>query len=255
VFETETLIAKNQEERTQNQKKQSEVRSEARKQFSSAMDHYNLKEFLLRLLIALPVLAIGTFLVMRYRNHRFSAFVWGYALFALYVFFVGLVPYLPSYGGYVRTTVGIVLTIVIGYYTIKQLNLYRERKAAELQKSTEERRKEVSYETATNSYKNHSCPSCERDYLLTQNLIKEKDVPDRQPGFCVHCGIKLFDKCANCGQRNFVYFPHCSSCGGTILKTQRRHVAIFHAFRSCYLLIRRDSDIYLKQEKRKGNNH
>jgi hypothetical protein len=180
------------------------------------MDHYHLKVFLLRLLIALPILGIGVFLVMRHRTGRYGAFVWGYVVFALYIFFVGLVPYLPSYGGFVRYTVGILLTVLIGYYVIGQLNLYRERKAAELRKSTEERGKEVSYDTAMKSYETHACPSCERNYLLTQNLIREKDVQDRQPNFCIHCGIKLFESCPKCGQRNFVYFPNCASCGGPV---------------------------------------
>lgn len=171
---------------------------------------YNLKVFLIRFLFAFPILAIGVYLVVKFRKSKYNAFIWGYAFFGLYVFFVGLVPYLPSYGGYVRYIVGITLTIVIGYYVIKQLTKYTERKKSELNKSKEERARSIAYDTAIKSFVARTCPSCERAFLVIQPLT------DKEPNYCIHCGLKLFRKCIKCSQRNFVHFPFCSACGSEI---------------------------------------
>jgi hypothetical protein len=192
------------------EEKKQEFATQASEKYQDAQTSYTLKIFLIRLLIALPILLIGVFLVVKFRKSKYNAFIWGYALFSLYVFFVGLVPYLPSYGGYVRYAVGIILTVVVGYYVIKQLTIYTERKKAELNKSTQERAKEIVYETAAKSFEAHRCPSCERNFLVIQSST------DKEPNYCIHCGLKLFGKCEKCGQRNFIHFPFCSACGAPI---------------------------------------
>lgn len=178
----------------------------ADQKFETDLRSYRLKIFVVRLIFALPILALGLFLFMKYRDTRYKAFVWGIVFFSLYLFFIGLVPYLPSYGGYVRYIVGIVVTVVVGYYLIKQITVYFDKKRAELQRSMEERVDTIQYGTAIKSYQLHSCPSCEKDY----HLIKDTD---NKPNFCIHCGLLLFKNCEHCGQRNYAHFDFCSSCG------------------------------------------
>ncbi len=186
------------------------IKNAGNEKYESELKSYTLKVFFIRLLFALPILAIGIFLVVKFRKSKYNSFVWGYSLFSLYIFFIGLVPYLPSYGGYVRYIVGITLTIFIGYYVIKQLSLYTERKKQELSKSTEERSKEIVYTIAAKAFDSQTCPSCERKYNIVINAT------EKSPNYCIHCGLKLFGKCTKCDQRNFVHFPYCSSCGSSI---------------------------------------
>jgi len=178
----------------------------AKEKFNSDLRTYRLKIFMIRLVFALPLLGLGLFLFIKYRETKYKAFVWGVIFFSLYVFFVGLVPYLPSYGGYIRYIVGILVTVLVGYYLIKQITIYFEKKKAELQKSMEERVDTIQYQTAIKSYQLHSCPSCEKDYHLINGT-------DAKPNFCFHCGLLLFKNCKNCGQRNYAHFEYCTSCG------------------------------------------
>lgn len=210
LSETISIINQTKSEQSKLERRRQAYHAQAYEQYQNELRWYTLKIFLIRLLFALPILSIGVYLVIKFRKSKYNAFVWGYALFSLYVFFVGLVPYLPSYGGYVRYIVGIILTIILEYYVIKQLAIYTERKKAELSKSTQERAKEIVYDTAAKAFETHTCPSCERNFLVIQTST------DKEPNYCIHCGLKLFGKCEKCGQRNFIHFPFCSACGAAI---------------------------------------
>ena len=152
----ETLLAK------QNtlQDKLYDERQLTNERYDVAIRGYDLKVFLKRLLFALPILVLGIYFLLKFRNHKYWPLFLGFILFSGYVFFFGLVPYLPSYGGYIRYTVGIALAIALGIYAINRIKSYVEKKKAELKESSSERAKRVKTETAEKALNNHFCPSC-----------------------------------------------------------------------------------------------
>ncbi|MCP4163860.1 MAG: hypothetical protein GY760_27685 [Deltaproteobacteria bacterium] len=194
-----------------------EIKNQDRSKYSEAYKKFKVKVFIYRLLFVLPILILAIIAFIKLRKSKLKSLVWAYIIFALYSFFWGLLPYMPNYGGYIRYSVGILLTILIGIFVIKRLKDYTEKKKLELEQSMDERVKSVKEDVAVKSYKAHCCPSCEKDFLMNNwqpktKLIKEI-LEDEAPDFCQHCGLTLFNKCEKCGNRKFAHFPFCSSCG------------------------------------------
>ena len=175
----------------------------ARGVYEAAVLKMELHVFLIRLAITLPPLAIAAWLFVKKRKSNAWPFVWGFIFFAAFTFFVELVPYLPSYGGYVRYLIGIALTVAIGRYAIVAMQRYLERQRVAEQQSEAVRRKSLSYEHAIKSVTGGICPGCERGFK----------VHDGQTNFCMHCGMKLFEHCPVCSSRKNAFFHYCPSCG------------------------------------------
>jgi len=162
-----------------------------------------LRVFGYRLALTLPLLAFAGWLFARKRKSIWWPFVWGFIFFALFTFFVELVPYMPSYGGYVRYVVGIVVTVLLGRYAIVALNAYLTRQSLSEAQPAQLRREELSYDTALVRLSKGICPGCERpvDLKLADN------------DFCPHCGIGLFDHCLPCKTRKSAFSKFCHACG------------------------------------------
>ncbi|MBK6387025.1 MAG: serine endopeptidase [Rhodoferax sp.] len=167
-----------------------------------------LRVFLYRLMLTLPLLAVAGWLFVKKRKGTYWPFVWGFIFFALFAFFVELVPYLPSYGGYVRYIVGIGITALVGRYAILALNRYLERQKLAEQLPDAQRREELSYDTALARLAKGLCPGCER-------LV---DLKDAKNDFCPHCGIGLHDHCGHCNTRKSAFSKFCHGCGTAALK-------------------------------------
>ncbi|MBP7370807.1 MAG: hypothetical protein KA902_05145 [Arenimonas sp.] len=186
-----------------NQLALSQINSDAMQSMNAQQQKIDLKVFLYRLMLTLPLLIIAVWLFMKKRHTSHWPFVWGFILFALFAFFVELVPYLPSYGGYVRYGVGIVLTLVIGHYAIKKMRNYLENQKLVEQLPDADRRKDLSYELALSRLSKGICPSCERSV----------DLKDPNRNFCTHCGICLFNHCQACDTRKNAFAHFCHGCG------------------------------------------
>jgi predicted RNA-binding Zn-ribbon protein involved in translation (DUF1610 family) len=219
IAKFDDTLSLRQNAQTELSTKEQDVHNAGYKLMEKAQQKYELHVFLIRLLFVLPILIIGIFFFVRYRTHKYRPLFMGFSLFSVYAFFFGLVPYLPSYGGYVRYSVGVVMTLIGGYYAINKIRTYLEQRQAELQKSSSERSQKVKSEIAFKAFEQHICPSCGKDFIFKGwDMAKVVPAPVNEPylyvmNYCRQCGLKLFENCGNCGQKNFVHLPHCSNCG------------------------------------------
>lgn len=189
----------------QRDRQQQAMEEGARGRYERAKFWQELRVFLIRLAITLPLLVLAGWMVARKRRSQYWPLLRGFVLFAIFVFFVELVPYLPSYGGYVRSAVGAIATAVAGVYAIRAMRRYLARRAEVEQQSERERRRSLGYEEAVKRISAGVCPGCERAITAGPGGVPTN--------FCVHCGMTLFDACASCGTRKNAFFQYCHACG------------------------------------------
>ncbi len=177
--------------------------TQARQDLQQARHHYFIVAFGWRLLIVLPLLIIAIWLFKRHRHGNQWPFVWGFAGFAVFAFFVELVPYLPDFGGYIRYGIGIIFTALGGHWGIKALNRYLARQKEAEVMPEETRRQGIDYDTALLHLSKSTCPGCDRKVNLEDDWLN----------FCPHCGLGLFEHCHQCNARKDAFSPYCRFCG------------------------------------------
>lgn len=201
VQEQAALNARQAQERARSQLQ--ELEEAARDTYLAAQRAQELRVFLYRLALTLPLLVAAGWLFAKKRQSPYWPFVWGFIFFALFAFFVELVPYLPSYGGYVRYLVGIVVTVVGGRYAIQALQRYLERQQQVEALPDSQRRSDLDYDLALKRLAKGVCPGCERAV----------DLKDPQNDFCPHCGMGLHNRCGACRTRKNAFARYCHGCG------------------------------------------
>jgi hypothetical protein len=179
------------------------LNSQAQDKLNALQRSIDTKNFLIRLAITLPLLVIAGWLFAKHRKNRYWPFVWGFIFFALFAFFVELVPYLPDYGGYVRYVVGVIVTVLVGRYAINALQRYLQTQKSAETLPDNQRRQALSYDVAQSRLAKSVCPGCERKADLTNPKVD----------FCMHCGISLFDACSFCQTRKNAFARFCPTCG------------------------------------------
>ncbi len=185
------------------QGKLDELQTDAAERVRVDNERAELRVFLYRLAVTLPLLGIAGWLFAQKRGGTWWPFVWGFIIFALVAFFVEVVPYLPSYGGYVYYGVGLVVTALVGRYAITALNRRLAQQALIEQQPDDVRRSELAYDVALARLSKGVCPGCERPV----------DLKSADNSFCPHCGIGLFNNCGSCAARKNTFSPFCHACG------------------------------------------
>jgi len=202
------LNARQTQQRAQDEMQQ--MQEDARQSYEAAQRAQELRVFLYRLALTLPLLVVAGWLFAKQRKGTYWPFVWGFIFFALFAFFVELVPYLPSYGGYVRYIVGIVLTVIGGRYAIRALQRYLERQQQAEALPDRQRRQELDYDLAQTRLAKGVCPGCERAV----------DLKDPKNDFCPHCGMGLHNHCGACQARKSAFARYCYSCGESAARAE-----------------------------------
>ena len=172
--------------------------------YEAARSRHEWVAFLIRLGFVLPVLVLSLRLFRRHRGGEQWPFVWGFLLFALFAFFVELVPYLPSFGAYIRYGIGALLTYLGGRSLMRWLRAYLQRKQSEQQAPQQERLQQIRYEKALQSLARRQCPGCER-------FLCSGDAP--LPDYCMHCGLRIQTHCGRCDHHHPAFYPYCPACG------------------------------------------
>lgn len=166
-----------------------------------AKEYSELKVFLMRLAFTIPLVAGAGWVWLKKRQSSSKPFVDGFAVFALITFFFELLPYLPSYGGYVRYGVGIVLVVVLGKLGLQSLQRYLDGlKERESLPETSTPAPAIDYDKAFQKYSASTCPACERGINIQQVL------------FCPHCATSINHKCIGCGTSQSSFTRYCSQC-------------------------------------------
>ncbi|MFT5821758.1 MAG: hypothetical protein ACI8ZM_003012 [Crocinitomix sp.] len=186
-----------------------------------AVRTYELTIFFIRFSIIFPILLLGIFFAVKFRKHKYWPLFLGFILFSVYAFFVGLVPYLPSFGGYIRYAVGIILCLGFGIYAINRIRAFIERKRNEMKVSQQERATNVQTDIAEKALEDRICPSCGKDFVIKSwRKLSGKDAKIQtiiqNTKFCRFCGLVLFQDCNTCGTENFAHLPFCSNCGDEV---------------------------------------
>lgn len=188
-----------------NRRAEADLMRDAQSAYQRALFLQELRVFGVRLALTLPLLAVAAWLIARKRSSEYWPLARGFVLFAAFTFFFELVPYLPSYGGYVRNIVGVVITVLVGRQAIVSFNRYRARQQEAEAKPDAERRQEISYDTSLLRLAKKVCPGCERPVELDNPQID----------FCQHCGLSLFDHCTQCQTRKSAFARFCFACGSS----------------------------------------
>ena len=172
--------------------------------YHRAINHQELRVFGLRLAVTLPLLVLAGWLLKRRRSSAYWPLYRGVVLFAAFTFFVELVPYLPSYGGYVWYGVAVIAVGITGHFVIGAMRRYLAAQRAAETRSEPERRKSIAYETALRKIEAKVCPGCDR------KIAPRAEGPAE---FCEHCGIRHHEPCRECGTSKTAFHRYCGSCG------------------------------------------
>lgn len=192
------------DQRIQQQKKP------AREEFQRLIEKHRLRLAIYQLLILIPLLAIGAFLLVKQRGSIYYPLFLGFGAAVLIKVSLVLHAYFPSrYLKYFLVAGLLVVVVRLLIYFIRAVAFPKTQWLIRQYRD---------------AYERFLCPVCEypirtgpRKYLFwTRRTINKLVVPgepeDEKPYACPACGTVLFEACGSCGGIRHALLPHCQHC-------------------------------------------
>jgi len=187
-----------------------EQRKPARAEYRKLREKHDMRLACLQLLILIPLLATGAFLIVKKRSSIYFPLFSGYGVAALLKVSLVIHEYFPS--RYFKYVLIFVLLIAVVKLLIYFIRVVAFPKAQWLTKQYRE------------AYERFLCPICEypvrtgpRKFLFwtrrtVNKIVLPNDFPEDASYACPACGTVLFEECSECHNIRHSLLPHCQHC-------------------------------------------
>jgi hypothetical protein len=201
TLESEKLIIENQLEQ--------QCRP-AKEEHQRLAEKHDMRLAFLQLLILIPLLAAGAFLIVKKRSSIYFPLFLGYGAATLLKVSLVIHEYFPS--KYFKYVLIVGLLIAIAKLLIYFIRVAAFPKAQWLTKQYRE------------AYERFLCPICEypirtgpRKFLFwtrrtVNKIVLPKNMPEDEAYACPACGTALFEECSECHKVRHTLLPHCQHC-------------------------------------------
>jgi len=192
------------------EKQLEEQRRPARAEYNKLREKHKLRLAFLQLLILIPLLAVGAFLIVKKRGSIYFPLFLGYSAAVLLKVSLVIHEYFPT--KYFKYVLIFGLLIAIAKILIHFIRVVAFPKAQWLTKQYRE------------AYERFLCPICEypirtgpRKFLFwtrrtVNKIVPTKENPKDEPYACPACGTKLFEECPECHRIRHALLPFCQHC-------------------------------------------
>ena len=182
----------------------------AQAEYQSLLEKHNLRLAVFQLMILLPLLGIGAFLVIKKRGSIYFPLFLGFGSALLLRGSLVIHEYFPT--RYFKYVLVICLLFAVVKLMIYFIRVVAFPKAQWLTKQYRE------------AYERFLCPVCEypirtgpRKYLFwtrrtVNKIVLPKESEEEKPYSCPACGTVLFDECSQCHGIRHALLSHCQHC-------------------------------------------
>jgi len=197
-------------EKAATEKSIEEQRKPAREEYQLRREKHDLRLAFLQLLILVPLLAAGVFLIVRKRSGIYFPLFLGYGSATLLKVSLVIHKYFPT--RYFKYVLILGLLIGVAKLLVHFIRTVAFPKAQWLTKQYRE------------AYERFLCPICEypirtgpRKFLYwtrrtVNKIVLPKDTPADEAYSCPACGTELFEECPQCHKIRHALLPHCRHC-------------------------------------------
>jgi len=199
-------------EKLRTEKQIEQQRKPAREEYRRLSEKHDMRLACLQLLILIPLLAAGAFLIVKKRSSIYFPLFLGYGAATLLKVSLVIHEYFPS--RYFKYILILGLLIAVAKLLIHFIRVVAFPKARWLTKQYRE------------AYERFLCPICEypirtgpRKFLfwtrrtVNKNVIPKDSSKDESESYaCPACGTVLFEECSECRNIRHALLPHCQHC-------------------------------------------